>query len=586
MGTTSSSTRGPFGVKASGFVPVGIDREFYKGPLSPCKLPDGPNGVLFGRCGDVYVGGFRRGLKHGHGVLVDVHGTMYRGRWEEDIREGPMDVWFADGSSQVTTWKAGCLICQQDQTPPAEPPYSDSETTTDKTEDVEIPRSVFDEGFTGDASKSYLWSCAQVCHWLASHDCAPEWIDACRRCNITGRRLMKLNHEQLRDELNMMQFGQRAEFLSLIQNRKNFISSTSTSSTASSSSLLLLPPPPPAHTSFSIPFEALHFLERLGGSSSRTWRARWLGKDVAVKVFSGRLRSPRRWAECLRRLRELRHPSIALLLGVAAKEPQHHGLVMEYYANGSVFGWLHGMKDTTEHVEGPQTGGGMLDTAEKRQHGEVSECNKGRQQDGGTDVFRRGPMNVQLVLKLARGISLGCAYLRQRQLDHLDLKSSNVLLDESLNVKLTDFGLASVEECFDPIKNRPMVEQLPNTPLPDNLRSYNWTAPEALRQRTSFGLDTRSDVYSFGVVLWEMLTCLLPFDGFTNAQILGAVGFGGHRPRQLEAPEHMKEVVDMCVCGEPAARATFEDVIDHLGTLYEMANSSAEDALITFMDGS
>eukprot|EP00922_Rhytidocystis_sp_ex-Travisia-forbesii_P072486 GHVS01108052.1.p4 GENE.GHVS01108052.1~~GHVS01108052.1.p4 ORF type:complete len:201 (-),score=34.13 GHVS01108052.1:1013-1615(-) len=172
------------------------------------------------------------------------------------------------------------------------------------------------------------------------------------------------------------------------------------------------------------------------------------------------------------------------------------------------------------------------------------------------------------------------------QVDHLDLKSSNVLLDESLNVKLTDFGLAGLEECFGPIPTSPEGEQLPTTPLPERLRCYTWTAPEALRQRKSFGLDTRSDVYSFGVVLWEMLTCLLPLDGFTNAQIMGAVGFGGQRPAELEAPEHMKEVVDMCLCNEPSARPTLEDVIDHLGTLYEMANSSAEDALITFMDGS
>ena len=47
-------------------------------------------------------------------------------------------------------------------------------------------------------------------------------------------------------------------------------------------------------------------------------------------------------------------------------------------------------------------------------------------------------------------------------------------------------------------------------------------APEILRAEK---YTAASDVYSFGVILWEMLVNEIPFDGRSNAQITGMVGY-------------------------------------------------------------
>ena len=47
--------------------------------------------------------------------------------------------------------------------------------------------------------------------------------------------------------------------------------------------------------------------------------------------------------------------------------------------------------------------------------------------------------------QVAQGTSCGMSYLNRREpfpILHRDLKSANILLDESFNVKICDFGLA------------------------------------------------------------------------------------------------------------------------------------------------
>ncbi|KAL3617747.1 putative serine/threonine-protein kinase pbl21 [Castilleja foliolosa] len=105
------------------------------------------------------------------------------------------------------------------------------------------------------------------------------------------------------------------------------------------------------------------------------------------------------------------------------------------------------------------------------------------------------PLNWSTRLKIAVGAARGLEYLHCKAnppVIYRDLKSSNILLDNDFNVKLSDFGLAKLGPVGD------------NTHVSTRVMgTYGYCAPE---YAMSGKLTLKSDIYSFGVVLLELIT--------------------------------------------------------------------------------
>ncbi|XP_011014611.1 PREDICTED: probable receptor-like protein kinase At5g47070 isoform X2 [Populus euphratica] len=98
-------------------------------------------------------------------------------------------------------------------------------------------------------------------------------------------------------------------------------------------------------------------------------------------------------------------------------------------------------------------------------------------------------------LQIILGAAQGLAFLHEGlevQVIYRDFKTSNVLLDEDLKPKLSDFGLARE----GPMAGRTHV----STAV---VGTYGYAAPDYIE---TGHLTARSDVWSFGVVLYEILT--------------------------------------------------------------------------------
>ncbi|MBA0559883.1 hypothetical protein Golob_016822 [Gossypium lobatum] len=112
-------------------------------------------------------------------------------------------------------------------------------------------------------------------------------------------------------------------------------------------------------------------------------------------------------------------------------------------------------------------------------------------------LFRRAfsPLPWKTRLQIILGAAQGLAYLHEGlevQIIYRDFKASNVLLDEKLNPKLSDFGLARE----GPMAGRTHV----STAV---VGTYGYAAPDYIE---TGHLTDKSDVWSFGVVLYEMLS--------------------------------------------------------------------------------
>ncbi|KAJ9560806.1 hypothetical protein OSB04_005966 [Centaurea solstitialis] len=96
--------------------------------------------------------------------------------------------------------------------------------------------------------------------------------------------------------------------------------------------------------------------------------------------------------------------------------------------------------------------------------------------------------------KICIGIARGLSFLHEEsrlKIVHRDIKATNVLLDKDLNAKISDFGLAKLDEEVDTHISTRVAG------------TYGYMAPEyALRGY----LTDKADVYSYGIVLLEIVS--------------------------------------------------------------------------------
>lgn len=129
---------------------------------------------------------------------------------------------------------------------------------------------------------------------------------------------------------------------------------------------------------------------------------------------------------------------------------------------------------------------------------------------GGTlkQKLKGQPMPWQEAARLLIPIARALDYAHKRGLIHRDVKPSNILITESGEPMLTDFGVAKI------IDEGATVD-LTGTSAAVGTPEY--MAPE---QATSKNLDHRADIYALGIVFYEMVTGRRPFQADTPLAVL------------------------------------------------------------------
>jgi serine/threonine protein kinase/tetratricopeptide (TPR) repeat protein len=174
------------------------------------------------------------------------------------------------------------------------------------------------------------------------------------------------------------------------------------------------------------------------------------------------------------------------------------------------------------------------------------------------DRIKKGPLKPEEAVDLVVHVTSGLRVAHRKGIIHRDVKSANIMVTETGQVKVMDFGLAKLRGSSSLTKSQ------------TTLGTVAYMSPEQARGEE---LDQRTDIWSLGVVLYEMLTGKLPFHGDHDQAVIYSILH--HEPEPLlkarpgTAPE-LAQIIGQALVKKPADRyQTMEEFREDLASVAE-----------------
>ena len=153
-------------------------------------------------------------------------------------------------------------------------------------------------------------------------------------------------------------------------------------------------------------------------------------------------------------------------------------------------------------------------------------------------------------LTWALQVARGMGHLHKHDIIHRDLKSPNVLLSDSMEIKLCDFGTARYLEH--------------TTVQTGEAGTYRWMAPEIM-EGIDAKISKKCDLFSFAMVAYELLARRLPYHDIPGDPYVAMKVVQGVRPEIPDfVPVYLTALLKECWDADPQKRPSFTYVVELL----------------------
>ncbi|XP_060903435.1 serine/threonine-protein kinase BRSK2-like isoform X3 [Labrus mixtus] len=161
-------------------------------------------------------------------------------------------------------------------------------------------------------------------------------------------------------------------------------------------------------------------------------------------------------------------------------------------------------------------------------------------------LVKKGRLTPKEARKFFRQIISALDFCHSHSICHRDLKPENLLLDEKNNIRIADFGMASL--------------QVGDSLLETSCGSPHYACPEVIRGEKYDG--RKADAWSCGVILFALLVGALPFDDDNLRNLLEKVKLGVfHMPHFI--PPDCQNLLRGMIEVDAGKRLTLDQIQKH-----------------------
>lgn len=160
---------------------------------------------------------------------------------------------------------------------------------------------------------------------------------------------------------------------------------------------------------------------------------------------------------------------------------------------------------------------------------------------------KNSPIPEPFIIYVLKQILNGLSFIHSQYRIHRDIKSDNVLLDHSGNIKLCDLGFAA-----QLTMEKDSRSTLAGTPC--------WLAPEVIESKP---YDTKADIWSFGILAIEMIEGEPPMLRCKADKIMKSVVKSEVKLKNKKyISSELAEIVECCLMKDPGLRKSAQELLE------------------------